>query len=90
MVVSDCYILSQVGFESMVSVVTAKSINGDDIAACSDHHAFAELFLTSEAREVRACYDAMQRYFFSASQTRVSTSDSLPACLVVSLFGTVS
>ena len=74
----------------MVPVARDEGINGDDIEACSDHHAFAKLFPTSEAREVRACYDAMQRYFFSASQPRVSTSVSLPACLVVRLFGTVS
>ena len=74
----------------MVSVARDEGINGSDIAACSDHHAFAKLFPTSEAREARACFDAMQRYFFSASQPRVSSSESLPACLAVSLFGTVS
>ena len=82
--------LSQVGFESMVPLVTAKGINGSDIEACSDHHAFAKLFPASDARQTRkarACFDAMQRYLFSASQTRVRTSDSL--CLHVNLFGMV-
>ena len=85
--VSDCYILSQVGFESMIPVVRDEGINGDDIAACSsDHHAFGKLFPTSKAPEARECFDAVQRYLFSAVQTRVSTRD----CLIGSLFGTVS
>ena len=85
--VSDCYILSQVGFESMIPVVRDEGINGDDIAACSsDHHAFGKLFPTSKAQEARKCFDAVQRYLFSAVQTRVSTRD----CLIVSLFGMVS
>ena len=65
----------------MIPVARDEGIRGDDIEACSDHHAFAKLFPTSDAREARACFDAMQRYLFSASQTRVSTSDSLPSCL---------
>ena len=58
--------LPQVGFESMVSEARDEGINGNDIKACLDHHALAKLFPTSEAREARACFDAMQRYFFSA------------------------
>ena len=75
--------LSQVGFESMVPLVTAKGINGSDIEACSDHRAFAKLFPASDARQTRkarACFDAMQRYLFSAAQMRVSAS----ACPTVS------
>ena len=70
--------LSQVGFESMVLEARDEGINGDDIAACSDHRAFANLFPTSEARKARACFDAMQGYFFSTLQTRVSAGDFLP------------
>ena len=80
--------LSQVGFESMVPLVTAKGISGNDIKACSDHRAFAKLFPALEAREsrkARACFDAMQRYLFSAAQMRVSASDSLHARPSVSL-----
>ena len=79
--VSDCYVLSQVGFESMIPLVRNEGINGDDIAACSDHRAFAQLFPTSDAREARKareCFEAMRVYLFSAAQTRVSTYDSLP------------
>ena len=77
---SDFLCLSQVGFESMIPAVKDKGIDGNDIEACSDNRAFAKLFPTSDAREARkarACFDAIQRYLFSAAQTRVSTSDSL-------------
>ena len=86
LVVHDCYFLSQVGFESMIPVVRDEGINGNDIEACSDHRAFAKLLPTSdaqEARKARACFDAMQRYFFSVAQTRVSISDSLPDLTVI-------
>ena len=72
--------LSQLGYQFLAPVVKDKRINGSAIAACSDHRAFAKLFPALEAREsrkARACFDAMQRYLFSAAQTRVSAGDSL-------------
>ena len=62
----------------MVPVVVAQGIDGNDIAACSDHRTFTKLFPTSKAREARECFDAIQRNLVSAAQTRVSSNGILP------------
>ena len=68
----------------MIPVVRDEGINGKDIAACSsDHHAFGKLFPTSKAQEARECFEAMKRFLFSATQKRVSSSNSLPSRLSV-------
>ena len=58
--VSDCYVLSQVGFESLAPVVRAEGIDGNAIGDCADGDEFARLLSPLELQERASCFKALK------------------------------
>ena len=91
LLVSDCYVLSQVGFESLAPVVRAEGIDGNAIGDCADGDDFIQL-LPPELQEPASCFKALKAYLeraVPAAQRRVRAGESvldtvvLPSCSLI-------